>query len=118
MDYKVSGVPYFVIYSNKSVVDTVQGANQPELEKKLRLADMDTRKSRAGSEQSVSGYGGYAKLGCVSPYIDQSNSHCFNDLSPTSFHNFLGGKKLVSGKGSGKMLLVYSFKEKLLVSKC
>jgi hypothetical protein len=32
-----------------------------------------------------------------------------NALSPSSFDGFLNGRKIISGKGSGKLVLVYYF---------
>ncbi|CAL8117864.1 unnamed protein product [Orchesella dallaii] len=108
MSYRVTGVPFFVIYFNKMVVETVQGANQQELELKIRLAEIESRRASAMQQSNHSGnlsttISTFGKLGAISAYIDFEKSQCINDLSPTSFHNFLIGKKLVSGKGSGKL---------------
>lgn len=100
-----------------------QGANPQELELKIRLAEIESRKAASALEQAnnttsnnvnpvISTFG---KLGSVAPYIDHVNCHCLNDLTPSSFHNFLNGKKLISGKGTGKMLMVYSFTQKMMV---
>jgi len=56
------------------------------------------------------------KVQDVSPFLEETECYCMNDLTPSAFDGFLGGKKLVSGKGSGKLVLVYSFKQKLMVS--
>jgi len=125
MKYQVSGVPFFVIYYNRAVVEKVQGANPQELELKIRLAEIECRKAAAAavdrSKSSVHSHSvnptmsTFGKLGAVTQYIDHENSHCLNDLSPTSFHTFIQGKKLVSGRGTGKMLIVYSFTQKMML---
>lgn len=51
----------------------------------------------------------------VTSFLETTGCRVINDLSPSSFDSFLSGKKLISGKGSGKLLLVYTFKEKLIV---
>lgn len=91
------------------------------MELKIRLAEIESRKAASALEQAASNNANpvistFGKLGCVTPYIDHENCHCLNDLTPSSFHNFLGGKKLISGKGSGKMLMVYSFTQKMMVA--
>ncbi|ODM94509.1 Thioredoxin-like protein 1 [Orchesella cincta] len=118
MSYRVTGVPYFVIYFNKMVVETVQGANQQELELKIRLAEIESRRAAALQQNApnlATTISTFGRLGSIAQYIDFERSQCINDLSPTSFHNFLIGKKLVSGKGSGKLLLLYAFTQKVML---
>jgi hypothetical protein len=55
------------------------------------------------------------KVQDVTQFLDDKGCCCINDLSPSSFDGFLNGRKLISGKGSGKLVLVYSFKQKLMV---
>jgi hypothetical protein len=61
------------------------------------------------------GTAGGMKMMDLSPYFDKKNCRCVNDLTPTGFQGFLEGKKLASGKGNGRLLLVYTFTEKMVV---
>jgi len=55
------------------------------------------------------------KLMDLNHYLDRRNCRVLNDLVPTAFQGFLEGNKLVSGKGVGRMLLIYAFSEKMMI---
>ncbi len=55
------------------------------------------------------------KMTDISEYLDRRNCQVVNDLLPSSLQEFLEGNRLVSGKGIGRLLLVYTFTEKMVV---
>jgi len=55
------------------------------------------------------------KMSDISDYLDRRNCRVINDLVPSSLQEFLEGNKLVSGKGVGKLMLMYAFTEKMVI---
>lgn len=101
----------------------MKGANPQELDRMIQTYEQMHRQSNPSFSnlsdfemkslsQVVSSIG---KVQDVTQFLDDKGCCCINDLSPSSFDGFLNGRKLVSGKGSGKLVLVYSFKQKLMV---
>lgn len=105
-----------------------QGASPVELESKIKRIqnDIDYKKvggltptaamTSMGMPSQIGGGAGTPKMGDISDYLDRKNCRVVNDLLPTPFSGFLEGNKLVSGRGMGRLLLVYSFTEKMMVS--
>ncbi len=111
-------VPLFLLFNNRVKVDRIEGASPSELEAKIRrnLVDIQSQKNGPPSIPGPSQGILLTKMTDLTPYLNKPQCRCINDLVPTPFQSFLEGKKLVSGKGVGRMILVYAFKEKMVVS--
>jgi len=92
----------------------------PDLEESSTLA----QRAKAGQGGGPSTSGAAKPTSMIIPnkqltdlnsYLDRRNCRVLNDLVPTAFQGFLEGNKLVSGKGVGRMLLVYAFSEKMMI---
>jgi hypothetical protein len=104
-----------------------QGASPIELESKIKRIQSDISIKKSGAVHLMSGGGGgggtsqgpsipTVKMTDISAYMDKRNCKVMNDLVPTAFLGFLeGNSKLVSGKGVGRVLLMYAFTEKMVV---
>lgn len=116
--YNVSRVPVFLLFANKVRVDRVEGASPGELEMKIRrnLVEMNRQKQALLNAPTKNKTNTIVKMADVTPYLDKPHCRCINDLVPTPFQAFLEGKKLVSGKGVGRMILVYAFTEKMNIA--
>lgn len=113
--HRIYKVPVFILFNNRTKVDRVEGPSPIELEAKIRriLEDIQTQKIPPIPSKMASQPG---KTMDLTQYLNKSQCRCVNDLAPTSIQTFLDGKKLVSGKGLGRLILVYAFKEKMLVT--
>lgn len=112
-------VPLFLLFNNRVKVDRIEGASPSELEAKIRrnLVDIQSQKNGPPSIPGPSqGILALTKMADLTPYLNKPQCRCINDLVPTPFQSFLEGKKLVSGKGVGRMILVYAYKEKMVIS--
>jgi len=94
-----------------------QGASPSELESKIRRNMVEIKLQQNMLLNPPSAPMPHAlKMSDVSAFLNKAQCRCINDLVPTPFQAFLDGKKLVSGKGLGRMILVYAFREKMVVS--
>jgi len=119
--HRITKVPIFVLYNNRTRVDRVEGASPIELESKIKriIVDLAYKKVSSGG----GGSGGYTplvqgttpKMSDISDYLDRRNCRVVNDLVPTPLNEFLTGNKLISGRGMGRLLLVYAFTEKMVI---
>jgi len=118
--HHITKVPVFLLFANKVRVDRVEGASPSELESKIRRNLADLRFQAQGlipQPQTLTSVVSHAvKMADVTPWMDRSQCRCVNDLTPTPFQQFIEGKKLVSGRGVGRMILVYAFKEKMVIN--
>jgi len=121
-EYNISGVPAFVFFRNNSVIDHIQGKDPEQLERKIKLYEVPKpvtplKNTVVGSTGTSSGTAasGFYGISSVGKYLDKDNCRCFNDLAVTSFQAFLDGRKLSSGKGVGKLLMVYVFNQPLML---
>jgi len=118
--HHVTKVPVFLLFNNRIRVDRVEGASPSELESKIRrnLADIHFQaQGLIPQPQPLMPVVTQAvKMADVTPYFNKSQCRCINDLIPTPFSAFIDGHKLISGKGIGRMILVYAFKEKMVIT--
>ncbi|CAL8144942.1 unnamed protein product [Orchesella dallaii] len=114
--HHVSKVPIFMLFINRVKVDRVEGASPSELETKIRRNLAEIKVQQAGLNPPVAPMSHAVKMSDVSQFLNKQQCRCINDLVPTPFQAFLDGKKLVSGKGLGRMILVYAFREKMVIT--
>lgn len=117
-NHHVYKVPLFLLFNNKVKVDRVEGASPSELEAKMRrnLAEIQYQKNTMPPSIPSQVVSPHLKMMDVAQYLNKSQCRCINDLAPTPFQAFLDGKRLISGKGVGRLILVYAFKEKMVIT--
>ncbi|ODM90241.1 Thioredoxin-like protein 1 [Orchesella cincta] len=114
--HHVSKVPIFLLFNNRVKVDRVEGASPSELDSKIRRNLAEIKFQQGGFNPPVAPLPHSFKMTDVSQFLNKQQCRCINDLIPTPFQAFLDGKKLVSGKGLGRMILVYAFREKMVIT--
>lgn len=116
--YNLKGYPTFVLYKKKELIDRFEGKDPGRLEREIKKYGLTSRsmeQEATTSRGTETPRAARTEISNVSSYLDKKNCRCFNDLAVSSFLGFLDGRKLISGRGVGKVLMVYVFTQPILL---
>jgi len=122
LERKIQKIQGDLSYHHPSAGAGVGNFGPADLEEGSTLAQRAKASNNRGGPSTSTGAGKLPsviiptnKLTDLNHYLDRRNCRVLNDLVPTAFQGFLEGDKLVSGKGVGRMLLIYAFSEKMMI---
>ncbi|PWN48877.1 thioredoxin-domain-containing protein [Violaceomyces palustris] len=129
--YSIRAMPTFLFIKNKSVVDTLQGANASKLQQLLRQHSSGGSSAFSGSGQTLAGGSGPRNTGpglvqgiteghsSLLPLIDSSQSFALNESSTHGLKSIIkgpSGGSWLESDADEQLLICLSFNQKVRIS--